>query len=90
MKDEEGNPIQVPKTTWGYNDWQAEIYAATQEEVDALKDMIAMAKRSAGSDMTIIQMIFEDVEPFFAGQKSASEVAKIIQSRIDIFISENY
>lgn len=89
MKDEEGNPLQRPKTTWGYNDWEAEIYAATQEEVDALKDMIAMAKRSAGSDMTIIQMIFEDVEPFFAGQKSAQEVAKIIQSRIEIFISEN-
>ncbi|MBQ7925320.1 MAG: extracellular solute-binding protein [Lachnospiraceae bacterium] len=89
IKDENGNPKERPKTTWGYDDWEAEIYAATQEEIDAIKDMIAMAKLPAGSDLTVIQMIYEDAEPYFKGQKSAEEVAKIIQSRLDIYISEN-
>lgn len=89
MYDEEGNPLQYPKTTWGYDDWEAEIYAATQEEVDEIKDMIALAKPQSNGDQTIFTMIMEEAESYFAGQKSAQDVAKVIQSRVEIYVSEN-
>ncbi len=88
-KDENGELIERPKTTWGYDSWEAEIYAATQEEVDAVKELIAAAKPYDMNDEEIFVIVSEEVEPFFKGQKSAEDVAKVIQSRVSIFISEN-
>ena len=90
MYDEEGNAMQYPKTTWGYDDWEAEIYAATQEEVDEIKAMIEMARPMNGADQTVFNIILEEAGPYFKGQKSAQDVANIIQSRVDMYISENY
>ncbi len=90
MYDEEGNPKQYPKTTWGYDDWEADIYAATQEEVDEIKAMIAAARPMSGADQTVYNIIMEEAGPYFKGQKSAQDVANIIQSRVDMYISENY
>lgn len=88
-KDENGELIEIPKTTWGYDSWTAEIYAATQEEVDAIKELIAAAKPYDMNDEEIFAIVNEEVTPFFKGQKSAQDVAKVIQSRVSIFISEN-
>ena len=89
MLDENGEPKQYPKTTWGYDNWEVEIYAATQEEVDLIWDMIEIAKPVGMNDATIFQMINEEATPYFEGQKSAADVAKIIQSRVEIYVSEN-
>ena len=90
MYDEEGNALQYPKTTWGYDDWEAKIYAASQEEVDELKAMIEMARPMSGADQTVYNIISEEAASYFKGQKSAQDVANIIQSRVDMYISENY
>ena len=44
MKDAAGSPIQIPKTTWGFDGWETEIYAATREEVDEIQFMIDSAQ----------------------------------------------
>lgn len=90
MYDEDGNAMQYPKTSWGYDDWEADIYAATQEEVDDIKAMIAAARPMNGADQTVYNIIMEEAGPYFKGQKSAQDVANIIQSRVDMYISENY
>lgn len=90
MYDEDGNAMQYPKTSWGYDDWEADIYAATQEEVDEIKAMIEMARPMNGADQTVFNIILEEAGPYFKGQKSAQDVANIIQSRVDMYISENY
>lgn len=89
MYDENGVALQYPKTTWGYDNWEAEIYAATQEEVDLVKSMIEVAKPAGMNDQTIFQMIQEDAAAYFEGQKSAEDVAAVIQSRVEIYVSEN-
>lgn len=89
-KDAEGNLIEYPKTTWSYgNNWEATIYAATQEEIDAVKALIAAAKPAFENDEEIYGIIQEETAAYFNGQKSAKEVADIIQSRVSIFLSEN-
>ncbi len=90
MYDEDGNTIQCPKTTWGYDNWEVQIYAATQEEVDSIKEMIAMARPLGGADQTIFTIINEEAASYFKGQKSAQDVADIIQSRVEVYVSENY
>ena len=89
MKDENGNPIEDPKTTWGYDEWEVDIFAATQEEVDLIKGMIEIAKPAGMNDETIFTMIMEEAAAYFEGQKNAEDVAKIIQSRVEIYVSEN-
>lgn len=88
-KDENGELIEIPKTTWGYDSWSAEIFAATQEDVDAVKELINAAQPYDMNDEEIFAIVSEEVEPFFKGQKSAQDVTKVIQSRVSIFISEN-
>lgn len=89
-EDEDGNQVEAPKTTWGYNDFTIEIMAATQEEIEAVKALIASAEKISGNtDQQIINIITEETEPFFKGQKSAADVANIIQNRVQIYVNEN-
>lgn len=87
---EDGEKVEQPKTTWGWDDFEMEIYAATQEEVDAVKAIIASAERTAGSvNEELTNIITEETAPYFKGQKNAQETADIIQSRIQIYVKEN-
>lgn len=89
-EDEEGNQVENPKTTWGYDDFTIEIMAATQEEVDEVKSLIMSAEKISGNaDQQIINIITEETEPFFKGQKSAKDVAGVIQNRVQIYVNEN-
>lgn len=87
--DENGEVIINPKTTWGYDDWSVEIYAATPEQVQMVRDLIDNATAATNSDQTILSIISEEAAPYFEGQKSAQEVADVIQSRVQTYVSEN-
>ena len=88
--DENGEPIKNAKTHWGYDDWDAAIYAATQEDVDAVLALMNSAKSGLLMDDTLFEMIAEEAQSYFSGQKSVEEVAKVIQSRASVYVSENY
>lgn len=89
--DENGEKVEQPKTTWGYgNDFEMEIYAAKQEDIDQVKALIASAKKRQNNvDEELINIISEETESFFKGQKSASDVANVIQNRIQVYVNEN-
>ena len=89
LTDKEGNPMQYPKTSWGYDNWNVDIYAASQEEIDGVRHLIEIARPLSRDSEEIYSIIGEEAAPYFAGQKSAEEVAKIIQSRVRIYVSEN-
>ncbi|NBJ91592.1 extracellular solute-binding protein [Parablautia muri] len=89
-EDEEGNKVESSKTTWGYDDFQMEIMAATQEDVDAVRGLLTSADRLSGNvDTQLTNIITEEAEPFFKGQKSAADAAGVIQNRIQIYVNEN-
>ena len=89
--DDNGEKVEQPKTTWSYgDDFEMEIYAAKQEEIDQVKDLIASAKKRQNNvDEQLINIITEETEPFFKGQKSASDVSNVIQNRIQVYVNEN-
>ena len=60
----------------------------TQDEIDKLKDYILSVDKLIYTDDEIINIVMEEADPFFAGQKTAEEVAGIIQSRVSIYINE--
>ena len=89
-EDEEGNQVEMSKTTWGYDDFEMEIMAASKEEVDAVRELLKSADRLSGNvDSQLTNIITEEAEPFFKGQKSAKDAAGVIQNRIQIYVNEN-
>ena len=48
-----------------------------------------MAEPTGSYNTEIFSIISEEASPYFAGQKSAADAAKIIQSRVEIYVSEN-
>ncbi|QHW34583.1 extracellular solute-binding protein [Paenibacillus rhizovicinus] len=62
----------------------------TDEKLEALRDMLSEANlRDRGYESTTIQQIIaEEVKAFFAGQKSADSVARLIQNRVTTYLNE--
>ena len=87
--DENGERIPVSKGGWGMADGTTyEIYAITQEQADQLKNLINNTTKLANYNDSIFDIVSEQAAAFFAGQKSAEEVAKLIQSKANIYVNE--
>lgn len=69
--------------------WTYEYHTPTQEEVDQILALIEVASPAASQNSEIMTIISEEAEAFYKGQKSAEEVAAVIQSRAQIYVSEN-
>ena len=74
----------------GYQDgWTYEYHTTTQEEVDQVLALFDVAKPAASQNSEIMTIISEEAEAFYQGQKSAADVAAVIQSRAQIYVDEN-
>lgn len=87
--DKEGNPVQEAKTNYGYYDFNADIYALTEEELEGFYELLNHAVRG-NSESVIMQIVMEEISPFLNGDKTAEEVTTIIQSRVQLYLDENY
>lgn len=89
--DEEGNKIEVSTGGMSYDNFSIDFYAVSQEEADRIEALIAATNKvvNEGEASEVFNIINEEAAPYFAGQKSLQEVVDIIQSRVQIYISEN-
>lgn len=89
--DENGEPmIAGGGSSIGYgDDWMYTFHVTTEEEADLLEELIGMAKPATIADMTIVNIIKEEAGAYFTGQRSAADVAGIIQSRVQVYVNEN-
>lgn len=87
--DENGNPIEISTHSYGWDDVTFDIYAATEEDADAVMEIINRVDTVASYDEQLMNIVFEEAESYFAGQKSVDEVADIIQSRVKIYVNES-
>lgn len=86
--DEEGNKVYYDDT-WYINGEEIVLEPFTQEEVDDICEFIYTVNRTAYYNNDIHNIITEEAEAFFSGQKSVQEVVDIIQSRAQVFVNEN-
>ena len=86
--DENGErkPIAIGMFSDGINTY--EIYATTPRQAEQLKEVIATSTKMMDYDQSIIDIVLEQAAAYFAGQKSAEDVAKLIQSKANIYINE--
>lgn len=64
------------------------MLAPTQEHYDRLMELYNATDRVYDYDITIRDIIIEMTGPFFAGEKSAEETAKLIQGRVQFYLDE--
>ncbi len=79
----------IGSSSWGYDDFSVDITASTQEQVTQFKELIQSAQSLPSYDDELNNIIYEETASYFEGQKTAQEVADVIQSRVEIYVSEN-
>lgn len=80
---------EQPKTTYGFGgDFTVEIYAMTEQEKEVVLDLLKNTTTFMRYDSSLSDIINEEIQPFFKGEKSAADAAKMIQSRATIYVNE--
>ena len=88
--DDKGEPVPVVRySMWNQHTQDVEeIYCLTQEQVDQIRELMETTTKVADYDDAIIRIVTEQAAPFFEGQKSAEDVAKLVQSKVNIYVNE--
>ena len=85
---ETGEEKEVSKGGWGWGSLDVEIFAATQEDIDEIMELIDSTSKLGVYDQSIQDIVMQEALGYFSGQKSAAETASVIQSRISMYVSE--
>lgn len=70
-------------------DEEIKLEPLTQEEVNKVSDFIHSVDKVSSYNEEIQKIITEEAPAYFSGQKSAEEVAGIIQNRASIYVNES-
>ena len=87
--DKDGERVEVSRGGIGMADGSiVNFYAMTQEQADKLMEVINSTTRVGNSNESLLQIVEEEAQAFLAGQKSAEEVAKLTQSKVNLYVNE--
>ena len=88
--DGNGEPV-LKDTGMGiyYADWEYTYHIPTREEADLTLRLIESAKPvSCGGANEVLNIINEEAEGYFQGQKTLSKVTEIIRRRVRMYVKE--
>lgn len=66
-----------------------EVYKASKNDVEAVRKLIENISGKHAYHNDIMNIIDEEAESYFCGQKSIEQAAKIIQNRVQLYLDEN-
>lgn len=88
IDSETGEKVEYDDTYY-MNGEDITLSPMTQEQVDQCVEFIYSVNKPIYSNDSILTIISEEIESYYSGQKSAEEVAKVIQSRAQVYVDEN-
>lgn len=68
--------------------WSYTYHRPTKEEIDLIRELIAVGNSARTFDENISKILFEEADAYFSGQKPLDEIVDIIQNRVQIYMSE--
>ena len=88
--DEIGQEQKVPRRSDGAPSSTVvyEIYEATEEDADAVAELIKNSNTRRGRYSGMMDIILEEAAAYFEGDKTAAEVSKVIQGRVRLYLAE--
>lgn len=89
--DKNGDLIPIRRMGYEFAGYRFETHVPTEREIDQVLDVIRAGTNmnQSADEIMILNIVNEEAEAFFQGQKSVDEVADIIQRRASIYVSEN-
>lgn len=86
--DDKGEEVYYDET---YNIGNAEVVLEqmTDEDIERVLSYIESVTNTYGNQSDISDIVMEEAASYFSGQKSAQDVAAVIQSRAQIYVDEN-
>lgn len=86
---ETGEQVEQPRGYYWFGDGEdIPYYAMSQAEYDQFMALYEKTNGVASYTEAINNIIREETEPFFAGEKTAEETAKLIQNRAGLYVFE--
>ena len=67
-----------------------EIGVPASADIDRINELVTSVSRLSRSDSTVGDIVKEEASAYFAGNKTAEETARLIESRVNIYLSESY
>lgn len=86
--DENGNEVEYEDTYWVSGE-DIPLPPLSQEQVDQIVNFVLSVDRAYYYNDSVFNIINEEMGAFYSGQKSAQDVANVIQSRAQIYVDEN-
>lgn len=86
---EEGSMMGMSVLSISMDGWEYSYHQPTNEEIALVQELIKVSRATSSTNDEIYKIITEEAAPYFEGQKSVDEVASVIQSRAQIYVSEN-
>lgn len=66
-----------------------EFREITKEDEEQLLFIVEGLRFTSNQDEIILQIVIEEAQEYFQGQKSEEDVARIIQNRVQMYLWEN-
>lgn len=88
-KDKYGNKISPKDDTFGLGNLVIEEKPYTDYDISTYTKAVENASGLWSSDYKVEDIIVEEAEAYFAGDKTVDEVVKIIENRVNTYINEN-
>jgi hypothetical protein len=86
--DGAGNEVEHSWGARGIGNDIVDIYAMTDAEERGFRAIIESASVLAYFDQAVMNIIREETPRFFAGERSAADTARVLQNRVQIYLSE--
>ena len=87
--DENGNVIEYPKLEYtDANGETVQIMAMSQEDYDKFLALLNNTTKMADYDESIMEIVMDEAQPFLAGKATAEKVARMVQSRVRLYVNE--
>jgi len=86
--DDDPNEEISMRSVWIDDMRQIPMYAMTQAEADGLRAIVESASVVGHFHVTVWELVQEELLPFFAGDRTAENTARIINNRVQTFMNE--
>lgn len=84
----DGTKKEQSKGSWSMMDFTVDVYAAAKEQTDRIEEMINSAQSDVRIEQGIFDIISEEAYGYFSGQKSAEDVAAVVENRVQLYLNE--
>lgn len=87
--DEAGE--KIPSVRYSFTNDLGElvnVYAISEEEAESLRRLVAATNKISSYDEEINNIVINQLESYYSGQKSLDDVIKLIQSEANIYVNE--